>query len=185
MSRSIFVLLAAALGLAAAPASAQSLPIKPSAHTTLGDFCMMPKNLLLADPYAPVSVNCLTAAEVNKAKTALRASATPVKCAVSDAVLAKDPFSPQAVSCRTDTQIQKLITILKKPVSTTDDSCMGPRSLYANDIYGPMAVRCLTQQTISTAATLKKSITQDTLAVMALQGKIGRSQAQLTTILGK
>lgn len=188
MPRTPLAAIAAALTLLAAPAFAQTLTMKPLpvTKTVISDVCMMPKHLLNADPHSPQAVNCLTSTEVNKAKAALRAAATSAKCAVSDAALSRDPFSPQAVSCRTDAQIQGLVRLLKQPVpGRVDDSCMAPRSMIAGDVYGPVAVKCLDQKTVSAAATLQKSLTQDRIALHALQNKISRNEAELTKILGK
>lgn len=181
MPRSRIALIAVSLSLLSVPALAQSLPTT----SVVSDICMAPKHILNADPHSPMAVNCLTAAEVNKAKAALRAAATPATCAVSDAVLSRDPFSPKAVSCRTDVQIQELLRILKQPVpGRVDDSCMVPSSTLGADIYGPVAVKCLDQKTVSAVATLKKSLTQDKIALAELQSKINRTAVELNKRLG-
>lgn len=157
---------ACALSLSAGGASAQS--------TTVNDICMAPRFLTMADPYSPVSVNCLSQADVTAAKAALRAKATPAYCkSVAPRFLA-DPYAPETVTCNTDVQIRALVTKIKQPLpaGVIDDTCMRAADALKNDTYSGIPVRCYPEKVINDVAVQKKAYVAATLAAQRASSQL-------------
>lgn len=146
----------------------------------INDICMMPKASLLADPFSPQSVPCLSAAEVLSAKSTLRAQAakTPGTCgAVAALEFGKDPYAPRTVACRTDVQISQLVTALQRPKPGIDDTCMRANDALRRDPYGPTSVACHPTKTINTVADLRKKITVKEREINTLHVELNRTYA--------
>lgn len=168
------LILAVGLSCLSAPAFSQSV---------VNDTCMMPKTALLADPYSPLAVQCLSEAEMIKAKAELRNAAKkkPALCAASyTAEISRDPYSSKGVTCRTDAQLSVLVAQLQKPKSATDGTCARPQAFLQKDPYGPLSVSCYAIKTIEAVIKTQKSLTsaetqaqQDRTKLNALYQQVG------------
>lgn len=169
------LILAVGLSCLSVPAFSQSV---------VNDACMMPKTSLLADPYGPLAVQCLSEAEMIKAKAELRNAAKkkPALCAASyTAEISRDPYSPKGVACRTDAQLSVLVAQLQNPKSATDGTCARPQAFLQRDPYGPLSVSCYAIKTIEAVIKTQKSLTAAEAQVQQDRAKLNALYQQVGT----
>lgn len=170
------LLLAVGLSCLSAPAFSQSV---------VNDTCMIPKTTLLADPYGPLAVQCLSEVERIKAKAELRNAAKkkPALCAASyTAEISRDPYSSKGVACRTDAQLSVLVAQLQKPKSATDGTCARPQVFLQRDPYGSLSVSCYAIKTIEAVVKTQKSLTAAEAQVRQDQAKLNALYHQVGTL---